>query len=113
VGIVADEWVNSTADVEKFLVNKAVDWVHIKMPNLGGLQHSVDAVLACHAAGVGSLLGGSCIETDLSTKSSVHVGLATQARCFLVKPGMGINEGISLVRNEIARTLGILAGRKK
>ncbi len=104
VAIVADEWANTIEDIEAFIEADAVDMIHIKMPDLGSLHHSVDAVQLCRRRGVDSLLGGSCIETDLSSRASVHVGLATRPTALLVKPGMGIDEGISLYRNEIART---------
>ncbi len=109
VAIVADEWANTSHDIEQFAKTEAVDMVHIKMPDLGSLHNAVDAVLACRRYGTDTLLGGSCIETDLSSKASVHVGLATRPTALLVKPGMGINEGISLYRNEIARTQAIWA----
>lgn len=112
VGLVVDEWVNSVEDVALFAGGSAVDMVHIKMPSFGGLHHSLEAVRVCRSLGVDSLLGGSCIETDLSTRTAVQLGLAVQPSVFLVKPGMGINEGISMVRNEMARTLELLAGRK-
>jgi len=104
VALVADEWATTVEDIEAFVKADAVDMVHVKMPNLGSLHHSVDAVQLCRRGGVDVLLGGSCIETDLSSRASVHVGLATRPTALLIKPGMGINEGISLYRNEIART---------
>jgi methylaspartate ammonia-lyase len=35
----------------------------------------------------------------------VHVALATGADQLLAKPGMGVDEGLSIVTNEMARTL--------
>jgi len=52
-----------------------------------------------------SLLGGSCVETDLSAKVSVHVALATQPTALLAKPGMGIDEALQIMRNEMNRAL--------
>jgi len=105
VALVADEWANTHSDIEFFAAREAVDMIHIKMPDLGGIHHSVQAVLTCRKYGVDALLGGSCIETDLSARYSVHVALATRPAALLVKPGMGINEGLSLMRNEISRSL--------
>jgi methylaspartate ammonia-lyase len=79
--------------------------IQIKMPDLGSVHNSVEAVLACRNGGVGAFLGGSCAETDLSARVAVHVALATQPDIIMAKPGMGVDEGISLVQNEMARTL--------
>jgi methylaspartate ammonia-lyase len=75
------------------------------MPDLGGVHNSVDAVMACKEGGVGAFLGGSCAETDLSARVAVHVALATQPDMIMAKPGMGVDEGISIVQNEMTRTL--------
>jgi methylaspartate ammonia-lyase len=108
VAVVADEWANSKEAVEVLCSAGAVDMIHLKMPNLGGLHSTFEALRVCRSHGVKVLLGGSCIETDLSTRSSVHVGLAARPDYFLVKPGMGIHEGVSLVRNEMQRSLSEL-----
>jgi len=63
--------------------------------------------------GVGTFLGGSCAETDLSARVSVHVALATRPDIIMAKPGMGVDEGISLVQNEMARTLAWIRARDK
>ena len=110
VQLVIDEWANGCAQVAALVQAQAADMIHLKMPNFGGLDQTVEAALVCKTAGVGVLLGGSCIETDLSTRASVQVGLALQPDVFLVKPGMGIHEGVSIVRNEIARTLAWVNG---
>lgn len=109
VRIVADEWANSLEDVHAFIDHNAADMIHIKMPQLGGLQDTVEAVLACKSAGVDSLLGGSCAETDLSARVSAHVALATQPEFVLAKPGMGVDEGITIISNEMKRTLAQIA----
>jgi methylaspartate ammonia-lyase len=36
---------------------------------------------------------------------AVHVALACQPDVIMAKPGMGVDEAISLVENEMARTL--------
>lgn len=108
VKLVADEWANTRSDIAEFARSEAVDMIHVKMPDLGGLAESVDAVLTCRRHGVASLLGGSCIETDLSARASVHVALACRPDVFLAKPGMGINEALQIVRNEMSRTLSLL-----
>jgi methylaspartate ammonia-lyase len=108
VHLVADEWANTLDDIRAFLTADAVDWIHIKMPDLGPLQDSLQAVLECKKAGVGALLGGSCIETATSAVCSTHVALATQPNLLLIKPGMGFDEALSLANLEINRTLALL-----
>ncbi len=105
VGLVADEWANTLDDIRAFVQAGAADMVQIKMPDLGGLHNAVEAVLACRAGGTGAFLGGSYAETDLSARASVHVALATQPDLLMAKPGMGVDEAISLTQNEMARTL--------
>jgi methylaspartate ammonia-lyase len=111
VQLVADEWANTLDDILAFVDAGAVDMIQIKMPDLGGLQHTVDAVLACKAGGVGAFLGGSYAETHLSARASVHVALATRPDLIMAKPGMGVDEAISLVQNEMARTLAWISAR--
>ncbi|MCK4451825.1 MAG: hypothetical protein KAX26_14675 [Anaerolineae bacterium] len=61
--------------------------------------------------GVGAFLGGSCAETDLSTRVSVHIALATRPDIIMAKPGMGVDEGVSLVQNEMTRALAWIRAR--
>jgi methylaspartate ammonia-lyase len=111
VHLVADEWANTLEDIQAFLEAGAADMIQIKMPDLGSVHHSVDAVLACQAAAVGAFLGGSCAETDLSARASVHVALATRSDLIMAKPGMGVDEGVALVHNEMARALAEIGAR--
>lgn len=105
VELVADEWANTIDDIRAFNRAGAADMIQIKTPDLGGLHHSVDAVLDCRRHGVLAHVGGSCCETDRSARACVHVALATGADQILAKPGMGVDEGLSIVGNEMARTL--------
>ncbi len=108
VALVADEWCNTLADIEAFAEAGAADYLQIKMPDLGSLTNAVEAVLCCQRAGVGAYLGGSCNETDISARLTVHVGLATGADYMLAKPGFGIDEALMVMRNEMLRTLAVL-----
>jgi methylaspartate ammonia-lyase len=105
VQLVADEWANSLDDIRAFVDAGAADMIQVKMPDLGSIHNSVEAVLTCKAGGAGTLLGGSYAETALSARTSVHVALATQPDIIMAKPGMGVDEAISLAENETARTL--------
>lgn len=119
VQIVADEWANTLDDIRAFVEAQAADVIQIKMPDLGSVHNSVEAVLACKAGGpsttlrtgVGAFLGGSCAETDLSAKVAVHVALATRPDMIMAKPGMGVDEGVSLVQNEMTRALAWIRAR--
>ena len=82
--------------------------IQIKMPDLGSIHNTIEAVLACKEAEIGVLLGGSYTETEISARASVHVALATQPDLIMAKPGVGTDEAISLVQNEMARTLACI-----
>jgi methylaspartate ammonia-lyase len=105
VQLVADEWANTVEDIREFNRAGAADMIQIKTPDLGGLHHTVDAVLDCRQHGVLAHIGGSCCESDRSARVCVHVALATGADQILAKPGMGVDEGLSIVANEMSRTL--------
>ncbi len=113
VELVADEWANSLDDILAFVAADAADMIHVKMPDLGSLSNSIQAVLACKARGVGALLGGSYTETDLSARVSAHVALATQPDLLMAKPGVGTDEAISLTQNEMARALARIRERDR
>jgi methylaspartate ammonia-lyase len=110
--VVADEWANSLQDIEAFVQAGAADMIQVKMPDLGSIHNAVDALLACKAGGVGAFLGGSYAETDLSARAAVHVALAAQADLLMARPGMGVDEAISLAENEMARTLATVSTRR-
>jgi methylaspartate ammonia-lyase len=111
VGIVADEWCNSLEDIRAIADMGAVDMVQIKTPVLGGIQNSLESVLYCKSRGVLAYLGGTCNETERSAQLCVHVALASRPHQMLAKPGMGTDEGIMVVRNEMSRALEILGRR--
>jgi methylaspartate ammonia-lyase len=108
VAIVADEWCNTYEDVVDFVNARAADMVQIKTPDLGGIQKTIEAVLYSRKHGVGAYLGGSCNETDCGGRVAVHIALATRPVQMLAKPGMGVDEGLMIVQNEMNRTLTIL-----
>jgi len=111
VQLVADEWADTLEDVKAFVDAQAADVIQVKMPDLGSVHNAVEAVLACQAGGVGAFLGGSCAETDLSARVAVHVALATRPDIIMARPGMGVDEAVSLVQNETARTLARIQAR--
>jgi len=113
VHLVADEWANTLEDIRAFVQAQAADVIHIKMPDLGSIHNSVEAVLACKAGGIDAFLGGSYAETDLSARVSVHVALAARADLLMAKPGMGVDEAVSLTQNEMGRVLAEIRNSAK
>ena len=113
VEIVADEWCNTLKDVQDFVDAGAAHMIQVKTPDLGSLHNSVEAVLYAKARGTGAYLGGSCNETDRSARVCVHLALATQPDQMLAKPGMGVDEGMMIVFNEMQRALRLLKLKRK
>ncbi|MER9362716.1 methylaspartate ammonia-lyase [Mesorhizobium sp. M0500] len=106
--IVVDERCNTLEDIRLFAEAKAAHLVQIKTPDVGSIADTARAVLLCKEHKVGAYVGGSCTETDLSARASVHISVATQADMMLAKPGMGVDEGFSIVGNEQNRLLAML-----
>lgn len=111
VRIVADEWCNTFEDVVAFTDAKCCDMVQIKTPDLGSLHNTLESVLYCHQNGMHAYQGGTCNETDISARACVHVAMAARPMRLLVKPGMGFDEGMTIVNNEMQRTVALLRRR--
>lgn len=105
VALVADEFCNTDEDVARFVAAEACDLIQIKMPDLGCLTRAVAAAQVCREAGLGIFIGGSCAETEVSAIASTQVALAVEADQVLAKPGMGVDEGVTIVRNSMRRAL--------
>src|SRR5690606_25618602 len=56
VRIVADEWCDTLDDVRLFASAGAADMVQIKMPDIGSITESLEALLMCHKLGIGAFL---------------------------------------------------------
>jgi methylaspartate ammonia-lyase len=110
--IVVDERCNTLDDIKAFAAAGAGHIIQIKMPDVGSVADTILGAMACRANDVGAYVGGSCVETDLSARLSVHVAVATQADMMLAKPGMGVDEGLSIVGNEQSRLLCLLNARE-
>ena len=107
VKIVADEWCNTLEDIKDFTQAKAGHMIQIKTPDLGGINNSIEAVIYCNEQGIDAYLGGTCNETNRSSEVCSHVAMATSPIQILAKPGMGVDEGIMLVYNEMSRVLAL------
>ncbi|MFW6361750.1 MAG: methylaspartate ammonia-lyase [Spirochaetota bacterium] len=108
VKIVADEWCNTLQDIQDFADARCCHMAQIKTPDLGSIHNVVDSVLYCKQNGIEAYQGGTCNETDLSARTCVHLALAARPERMLVKPGMGFDEGLVIVRNEMMRTIELL-----
>ncbi len=108
VKLVADEWCNTLDDIRAFADAGAADYLQVKAPDLGGLGNSIEALLYCRDRGAGVYMGGSANETDQSARLSAHVALACRADFLMNKPGQGVDEGVSILTNEMARTLALI-----
>ena len=112
VRIVVDEWCNTLDDVRAFVAAGAADVIHVKTPDLGSVGSTVEALLLTRDAGLAAFCGGTCNETDRSAQVSAHLAMACEATQVLAKPGMGVDEGLMIVANEMARTAALVRARK-
>ncbi len=111
--IVADEWCNTLEDIKLFANEKAGHVLQIKTPDLGGVNNVAEAIIYCNEMGVGSYCGGTCNETDQSAKVTTNIAIACRALQCLAKPGMGVDEGYMIVKNEMNRVIASANSRSK
>jgi methylaspartate ammonia-lyase len=109
--LVVDEWANTFEDISEFIEAGVSDMINVKSPDLGAVGNAAKAVLACWEGGVRPILGGSCTDTDQSARVMSHVALACRPAWVLARPGMGVDEAFQVVRNEMSRTLAVIAAR--
>jgi methylaspartate ammonia-lyase len=112
VQIVVDEWCNTLEDIELFVAARAADVIHVKTPDLGGVNNTIEALLHVRRAGLAAYCGGTCNETDRSAQVTAHIAMACGAAQVLAKPGMGVDEGMMIVGNEMARVAALVAARR-
>ena len=105
VEIVADEWCNTLEDVMYFADNKAGHMLQIKTPDLGGVNNVIEAIIYCNKKKIGSYCGGTCNETNISAEVTTNIAIACEADQCLAKPGMGVDAGFMIVKNEMNRVL--------
>jgi methylaspartate ammonia-lyase len=111
VRLAVDEWCNTIDDIRLFVEAGAADIIHVKTPDLGGVNDTIEALLLASRAGLEAYCGGTCNETDRSAQVSAHIAMACEASQVLAKPGMGVDEGLMIVGNEMARTAALAAVR--
>ena len=110
--LMIDEYANTLDEIKEWADSDACDMIQIKTPDLGALHNSIEAVLYVQAAGKLPYLGGSCTETDQSARLSANVALATRPFACSGKPGMGVDEAMMIVNNEMRRVLTLIAARE-
>jgi len=103
--IVADEWCNTLEDIIDFADEKAGHMLQIKTPDLGGVNNVIEAILYCNKVDIGSYCGGTCNETNVSSEVSTNIAIACLATQCLAKPGMGVDAGYMIVKNEMNRVI--------
>jgi methylaspartate ammonia-lyase len=111
VQIVVDEWCNTLDDIRLFVAAGAADVIHVKTPDLGGVNNTIEALLLVTRGGLLAYCGGTCNETDRSAQISANIAMACGADQVLAKPGMGVDEGMMIVGNEMARVAALVAAR--
>ena len=111
--IVADEWCNTLEDIKLFADEHAGHVLQIKTPDLGGVNNVAEAIKYCNMKGAGSYCGGTCNETDQSAKVTTNIAIACGALQCLAKPGMGVDEGYMIVKNEMNRVIASANSRSK
>jgi methylaspartate ammonia-lyase len=109
--LAVDEWCNTLEDIRMFVAAGAADVIQVKTPDLGGINDTIEALLLVRDAGIQAYCGGTCNETDRSAQVSAHVAMACMASQILAKPGMGVDEGLMIVNNEMARTAALARSR--
>ena len=65
-------------------------------------------MLYCKAHGMEAYQGGTCNETEVSAQCCVHLAMAARPNVMLAKPGMGFDEGFTIVKNEQERIRAVL-----
>ena len=103
VDLMIDEWCNGYDDLKDWIDSKSIQRINVKTITLGGLHNIVDAILYCNRNGVGAMVGGTCNETDISAMAMANLAMATHPQSIAGRPGMGVDEGVMTIYNEMVR----------
>lgn len=103
VKLMVDEWCNNLEDTRQWVDSGATDKINVKTIVLGGIHNIAEAILYCNRHGVGAMMGGTCNETEISAMVCAHIAMATQPEAIAARPGMGVDEGLMTVYNEMVR----------
>lgn len=108
VKLVVDEWANTMEEMKEWVDKKAADIIQIKTIDVGGVNRTIETILYCKEHGMGTYLGGTCNETDISARVCANIAIATSLDQILAKPGMAVDEAMMIVKNEMSRVLSII-----
>ena len=112
IKLVVDEWANTAEEMREWTDRKAADIIQIKTIDVGGVNRIVETILYCKEHGMGTYLGGTCNETDISARVCANIAIATGPDQILAKPGMAVDEAMMIVKNEMSRVLSIIQSRE-
>ncbi|HVA52177.1 MAG TPA: hypothetical protein VNF05_01555 [Acidimicrobiales bacterium] len=76
VQTVADEWCHTLRDIEAFVAGESADVIHVKMPDLGGANNTIEPPPYVRVHGLRAYCGGSRTETDVSARVGATVARA-------------------------------------
>ena len=76
------------------------------------MEDIIDAVLYCRNGNTEAYMGGTCNETDISARMCTRTAMAVRPDRLLAKPGMGFDEGFTIVNNEMERIIRLLEWRQ-
>jgi methylaspartate ammonia-lyase len=110
--LMVDEFANDLADIRSWVDRGDIDVIQVKTIDMGSLTNVVEAVRYCEDNGVRAYQGGTCNETDVSARACVHVAMAAKPFAMASKPGMGVDEGVMIVHNEMQRILNYLGSQE-
>ncbi len=111
VELVADEWCNTLGDVREFIAGQAADMLQVTLPDIGTIDASIRALIACKESGVLAYCGGSCTETEVSARIAAGVAMGVDADLVLARPGMGVDEAVMVTRNAMRSTAALAKPR--
>lgn len=101
--LMIDEWCNTLDDAKAWIDCGAIQAMNVKTIALGGVHNIADVIIACNDSNVLALMGGSCNETDISAMVCANIAMATTPAAIAGRPGMGVDEGVMTVYNEMQR----------
>ncbi len=109
--LVAGAWIDSLKSLDAFLEVKAADMIHIDPLRMGGIHHTIQAILACKKKGIPVLLGGSPSETARCAGTAAQLAIATQPDLVMAKPGYQGDVATTHMTSEMARARAQLVHR--
>jgi len=107
VKLMVDEWCNDFKDLKEWVDTGSTDKINIKTIVLGGIHNIIESILYCNKNNIGSMMGGTCNETDISAMTMANIAMATQPETVAARPGMGFDEGMMTIYNEMQRVLAL------